>query len=96
MRELAKLAYTFGGWWIWFEVYGARFTIAHYPNYGEATVFVERCNTKDQQMVRDIYELGRYIRGYCLEAPFDDEVIFEEVKSAVRSGIKAQGSKDDG
>ena len=83
MRELAELAFTSGGWWIWINVYGFTFTITHYPDNGPETVWLDPSYVRFKKLIENKAELGNFIRNYCPDAPLDDDSILDDLKKAV-------------
>lgn len=90
MKELAELAYSRGGWWIWFEVYGKNFSIAHYPEDGVCTVEIDPVSDEENTMtlVGTVMELAEFIRKYCPDASEDSHEILNQVKISVRESLE--------
>jgi hypothetical protein len=90
MKELADLAYTFGGWWIWFDLYGKKFSITHFPSDGVCTVQIDISSDEEDSavLVGTVMELAEYVRKHCPEASEDSKEILQLMKEAVKVAIQ--------
>ena len=91
MKELAELAYSYGGWWIWIIVYRKNFTVTHYPQDGICSVRMDPGQSALEEMVSTVMELAEYVRKFCPDAPESSDQILLDVKEAIKVTLLNEG-----
>lgn len=90
MKELADLAYSNNGWWIWFEVYKVMFSIIHYPEDGCCTVRIDPIDSNHEAFISSTRDLAVFIRKFCTDVPLDNETVLQDIKTAISLVMKKE------